>query len=215
MKLKFTLSLLAFSFIALTPKAQINKGVIALGGNLNFNTLTAKSESDKRKQTSITISPSFMLFNKDNRAIGFNLNYGHLDVDISGSSNTYGAGIFLRQYKPLSKSFYVFAQEALMYNYTKGLVDSSTYYSFVDNRSHQVSLTVNPGIAYDLSKHFQLEVLLFSNLLSVSYSHSQLLTHDNNGADEMRKYNSLNAGANFSASQLTSLTIGAHFFFGK
>ena len=215
MKLKFTLSQLAFIFIALTSKAQINKDVIALGGNLNFNTLTAKSESDKRKQTSITISPSFMLFNKENRAIGFNLNYGHLDVDISGSSNTYGAGIFLRQYKPLSKSFYVFAQEALMYNYTKGLVDSSTYYSFVDNRSHQVSLTVNPGIAYDLSKHFQLEILFFSNLLSVSYSHSQLLTHDNNGADEMRKYNSLNAGANFSASQLTSLTIGAHFFFGK
>jgi hypothetical protein len=62
-----------------------------------------------------------MLVYNNNRAVGFSLSYNHLDYSLNDQkTNGYGAGVFLRQYKPLGKSFYLFAQEALNFNYNKG-----------------------------------------------------------------------------------------------
>jgi hypothetical protein len=214
MNTKFTLLLFTTLTIAVASNAQISKGSSALGGNLSFSTATNNYASGKQKQSNIFIAPSLMMINKDNHAIGFNIYYSHLNADISGKSNVYGAGVFLRQYKPLGKGFYIFAQEALSYNYGKGSVDSSMYYSFVDNISNEINVTVNPGIAYDLSKRFQLELLFFNNLLSASYERSKLISHYN-GTDLVQKFNSFSAGANLAGSQLTSLNIGAKIFFGR
>ncbi len=201
--------------ITTTSYAQINKGSTALGGNLSFTTTTIDYYSTgKQKQSDIIIAPSLMIVNKDNRAMGFNLYYSHLNAVPAGKSNTYGAGVFLRQYKLLGKGFYAFVHEALSYNYGKGSVDSSMNYSFVNNISNDINLTINPGIAYDLSKRFQLELLFFNDLLSASYHHSKLITHYN-GSDIIQKYSSFSAGANLTVSQLASLNIGAKIFFGR
>ena len=214
MNTKFTLSLVSALTIAVVSNAQINKGNTALGGNLSFTTATNDYSTSKQKQSIILIAPSLMIVNRDNRAIGFNLYYSHLNVVPAGKSNTYGAGVFLRQYKPLGKDFYAFIQEELSYSYGKGAVDSSTNYSFVNNISNDINLTINPGIAYDLSKRFQLELLFFNDLLSASYHHSKLITHYN-GSDVVQKYSSFSAGANLASSELTSLNIGAKIFFGR
>jgi len=204
---------IAILLIATTSHAQINKGSFALGGNLSFSTLTSKSESFKQHQTSVWVSPSLITFYKNNQGLGFNLSYSHLDSDPSGTSNSYGAGVFLRQYKTLGKGFYIFAQEALGYNYSKGSIDSTTSTSFVNSTSHELSISVNPGIAYDLSKRFQLELLFFNNFLSASYEHSKLEMQPN-GANAI-KLDAFSLGANLTASQLTSLNIGAKIFFGR
>jgi hypothetical protein len=212
MKAKFTLLSLVILFIAVSSNAQISKGSIVLGGNLNFNSTTWDNNNwdTKEKSTQISVSPSVMFIHKDNRGFGFNLDYSHLGVS-SGESNTYGAGIFLRQYKPLGKGFYFLLQEALGYDYTHAYGDSTITGSLSKNISHQVTLAANPGIAYDVLKRLQLEIILFNNFFSANYTHSQL---EINGDESITKSNSFSIGVD-DVSQLTSLNVGVKFFFGR
>ena len=212
MNIKFTLLFLTALTIAVASNAQINKGSTALGGNINFSTNTSKSDNGfKITTTSFLISPSLMTVYNNNQAVGFSLSYNHLNYNLGDQkTNGYGAGIFLRQYKPLGKSFYLFAQESLDFNYSKGgsFTDSL---SSVENKTYGVNFTVNPGLAYDLSKKFQLELLFFNDLLSVDYSHNDLVQLNSSTI----KSDNFNISANLNASQLTALNIGAKIFFGR
>jgi len=200
---------IAILLIATTSHAQINKGITALGGNLSFGTASVKTDNGfKQTSTFLTISPSFITAYKDNRAVGFNLSYQYTkNTSASSKFNGYGAGIFLRQYKPLGKSFYVFAQEALNFQYAKNSPDTINY---INSKSINVMFTANLGIAYDLSKKIQLELLLFNNLISAEYSHLKSTT-----ISGIVKSDNFNIGANLDGSQLTSLNIGAKIFFGR
>jgi len=200
---------IAILLIASTSHAQINKGSTALGGNINFSTATSKTNNGLKETTTfLALYPSFMTTYKDNRAIGFNLSYQYSKSSSSNQKmNEYGAGIFLRQYKVLSKNFYAFAQEGLNFGYNK--ISPDTVNSF-NSKNTSIAFTVNPGIAYDLSKRVQLELILFNDLLSAEYSHSKTT-----GFSGTIKSNSFNLGANLDGSQLTSLNIGAKIFFGR
>ena len=97
---------IAVLLIASTSHAQINKGVNALGGNLSFGTSSIKNGNNSFTNTSLLISPSFMTAYKNNRAVGFNLSYQYSKSNNANQeTNGYGAGVFLRQYKPLGKVF--------------------------------------------------------------------------------------------------------------
>jgi hypothetical protein len=211
MNTKFTLSFLAALTIAVVSNAQINKGSIALGGNINFNSERSKYDNGFKETTiSFLISPSLMISYNNNKAMGFSLTYNHARYSVlDQKSNTYGAGVFLRQYKPLGKGFYIFAQEALNFMYSKSNSLNDTV--LVENKTSSVMLTANPGLAYDLSKKVQLELLLFNNFLSAGYSH-----HTLKGTNlSTIKSDDFSIGANLDASQLTSLNIGAKIFFGR
>lgn len=204
---------IAVLLIATTSQAQINKGNTALGGNLNFS--TDKSNYDngaKVTNTSFLISPSLMISYNNNKAVGFSLMYNHSRYSVLDQKNNgYGAGAFLRQYKPLGKGFYVFAQEALVFTYNKSNSLNDSIVRLVQNKSYMVAFTVNPGLAYDVSKKFQLELLFFNNLLSAAYSH-HILSGTNLSTI---KSDDFSISANLDASQLTSLNIGAKIFFGR
>ncbi|MEP6466160.1 MAG: hypothetical protein ABJB05_07625 [Parafilimonas sp.] len=212
MNKKFTLLFLAACIIAVTSNAQINKGVNALGGNLSFYTSTVKINAGlKNTGTDFSISPSFMTAYANNRTVGFNVDYGYnKNSFVDQKINTYGAGVFLRQYKPLGKGFYIFAQETLGLDYTKSTSQYIDSVSASNSKQIYVGLTVNPGLAYDVSKHFQLELLFFNNLISVSYSH----TTSTSNAPTVKADN-FSLGANLDGSQLTSLNVGAKIFFGR
>jgi hypothetical protein len=211
MKTKSTLLLCLVLIIAVISKAQINKGASALGGNIHFATGSSKDDNGfKKNSTDISVSPSFMKFYSQNHAFGVNLNFGYLKNTYFGQKvNSYGAGVFLRQYKSLGKNFYVFAQEALNFDYSKTLykVDSTNFVQ-VDNRTYQASFTVNPGIACDLCKNFQLELLFLNDLLSVDYSYTDARSTG-------IKNNNFSIGSNLDISQISSLNIGAKIFFGR
>jgi hypothetical protein len=203
---------IAILLIASTSHAQINKGATVLGGNINFSTQTSKTENDsKRTLTSFAISPSLMIIYNNNRAFGFNINYEYSKYSyFDKPANGYGAGVFLRQYKPLGKGFYVFAQEALNFNYRKslGIVDSAILYN---SKGYEAILAVNPGLAFDLNKRIQLELLFFNNLLAIDYTRYK---YDQPNASDV-KIDNFSIGANLDGSQLTSLNIGAKIFFGR
>ncbi len=177
---------------------------------MSFGTSSIKGDNvNSFTNTSLLVSPSFMTVYKDNRAVGFNLSYQYYKSrSTSQKTNGYGAGIFLRQYKPLGKGFYIFAQEALNFRYAKISPDTT---DFLNSKTISIAFTANPGIAYDLSKKVQLELLLFNNFLSAEYSH---LT-STSIPDGTTKTNSFNIGANLDGSQLGYLNIGAKIFFGR
>ena len=211
MKTKFTLLTITALTIAVISKAQINKGASALGGNIHFTASTSNGDNDfKETSTDILVSPSFMKFYSINHAIGIKLNFGYIKNSyFEQKVNSYGAGIFLRQYKSLGKNFYVFVQEALNFDYSKTLVKTdSSNFIHVNNKTYQVSFTVNPGLAYDLGKNFQLELILFNDLLSASYSHTDAKATG-------IKNDNFSIGSNLDLAQITSLNLGAKIFFSR
>src|SRR5450432_360457 len=113
----FYLSLLFIS-ASLASNAQITKGSILLGGNIGFSTQTYNSNSpNEQKSTFLSFIPTCGWAVKDNMVLGFDLDYGYQSSNYPGSekstSNTYGAGIFLRNYKNLGGKFYIFGQGSL------------------------------------------------------------------------------------------------------
>jgi len=215
MQTKFTLVLAVVLCTAVTSKAQVSKGNIVLGGNFSFNNINYGSGSNDA--TYFSIAPGFGKVYKDNRVAGFTLRYQYNGSQISDlRTNSYGAGIFLRQYKPLGKGFYIFLQESLSANF-----DKYKYFSTFDtasvlrnNKNLNLAIVVNPGLAYDLSKRIQLELLFLNNLLSAGYLHStESFEIDNNDIES--KQNSFYASSNNETTPLTSINVGVKLFFGR
>jgi hypothetical protein len=214
MNTKFTLFISALT-ITVVSHAQINKGSTALGGNLSFNTSSVTSPQNKYTNTSVTIAPAFISIYKNNRAFGFALRYTHEETSyFQLKTNSYGAGAFLRQYKFLGKGFYVFAQEALNFDANEfKTVLSSDVIIIADSKEKSINITANPGLAFDVSKKFQLELIFFNNLLSAGYSHTT--SKPDNISDPINTENSFFLNTNLDFSQISSLNIGAKIFFGR
>lgn len=192
---------------------QIPKGTILLGGTVGFNRSTQeRTNLDEVRSTAISLAPSIGKFYRDNRVAGINLNYSRsTTTDNSSKGNFYGIGFFLRQYLPIGKSFYVFAEENI--NGQTGKYSQKYTTTTVEGKQTDVSLNVYPGVAYAISGKFQFELAL-TNLLSLSYSGNKR-TENNNGTITKNdsKGFSLNAGNN--TSNLGYLSIGAKWFFSK
>jgi hypothetical protein len=83
------------------------------------------------------------------------------------------------------------------------------------NTQNSISISVNPGLAYDLSKRIQFELLFLNDLLSASYVSSKSPSVSN-GNPSTYKSNQFSFGANDPGiTNLTSLNIGAKIFFGR
>lgn len=223
---KNLLLLLAIVSTALSASAQISKGSSFLGGTLNFSTQKETSEqptstgettSIEEKKSTFLISPSIGFAYKENRVWGLSLSYNRVKNEYADNKpsveNYYGAGAFLRQYKPLGKGFYLFAEESLGFSYGKNDYtsdnnNSSSYKLF------STALSFAPGFAYDVSKKFQLE-LIMNNLLYAKYNHSDAKTSI---ADVPRRTQTSNfsVGSNLNGLlESNSISIGGRFVFGR
>ena len=93
------------------------------------------------------------------------------EMNGSTTSTSYGAGIFARKYKPLGKGFYLFGESNLRFSYSR----SREYFSInptieeYKNRNYAISIGLNPGLSYEVTKRLQLE-LIFQDLVSANYS---------------------------------------------
>jgi len=217
MKQKFTLIATFIFFTVLTSKAQVSKGDIIVGGNLGFTTGTQKDvDGNKNSTTNFSIQPSFGKVYKENKIIGIIARYRYLGNGDNSELNTnsYGAGIYLRQYKPLGKGFYVFVQESLNadFNHLKNFYGSPA--DIQDTKETNLYVTINPGFACDLSKRFQLELLFLNNLISAGYSH-QTVKYEPSALYNDYKSNYFYINSNFDWSQLSSLNVGVKIFFGR
>jgi len=217
MKKTFTLSIVA-TFLVIYANAQINKGSVLFGGTLNFYTDQLKnSDSVVLKSNNFSITPSIGFAVDTNTIVGVSLFYGNSNnkgfVSFEQKSNTYGAGIFARRYKPISKNFYLYAETNLMfdytsYNYSEHIYNQSEY----DSKAFDINLNISPGVAYSLTHCIQLEAGL-QNLLSVAYTHRKEDSKDN--AYTNFKENNFTLSSSLNPVSFGSVFIGLQFLFNK
>jgi hypothetical protein len=130
------------------------------------------------------------------------------------SSETYGGGAFLRQYKPLGKEFYFFAEETASFWFSKqrGSISAPYYISY---DMYNTGVGVNPGLAYGVSRKFQLELSL-NNLVAINYSSRKGKTEYQGTTVPETKETSFGIQSGLSGlGQLGYLNIGAKFIIGK
>jgi outer membrane receptor for ferrienterochelin and colicin len=183
MKKHFYLLILFFA-IAYGSQAQIKKGDILLGGTLSFNTQKTTQDnnfpSQPYKQSNFSITPSIGKAIKDNLLAGFDLTFtGSTNTQGTGAGSyanklhNYGAGVFLRKYKPLGSGFAIFMQTRFGGNYnTQKTQYNGDPYPNSNIKGYSFDLSFYPGIAYAITKRVQLETG-FANLVDVNYSHSK------------------------------------------
>ncbi|BAV08168.1 Outer membrane protein beta-barrel domain-containing protein [Filimonas lacunae] len=212
MKKILLLTVLVVITTAITASAQINKGSVYLGGNVGYGRSNIRNNGyEDYKQINVGVSPSVAFAYKDNFAWGLSLLYARTDLQTSyiQKSNNFGVTAFLRQYQPLGKGFYAFAQEGLTLLYGFGNQSSPTS---SEVKSYGANAGISPGLAYDINKKFQLEIQL-NNVAYVSYNRSKTkysYTTDQSTTSDF------NIGSNLSQiSDIGSVSIGARFVFGR
>jgi hypothetical protein len=198
--------LLFFFAITFYSQAQVSKGTILLGGNVGFSSQKTNdplSNPPEYKTTYVSLNPSIGKAIKDNLVAGIDLTYAYSKTSQTNSgvtadnkTNSFGLGVFLREYTPLGKGFSVFTQERLGGSYSKTTTNGTE-----NSKATGVALTFYPGIAYNISKRVQVETG-FTNLVSISYSHSS--------SPSGYKYDNISAGTSLS-NALDNFVVGCRF----
>jgi hypothetical protein len=179
--LLLALGIAPFSFAQKTKPAtfSIDKGVVLIGGGIaSYNNQARRTDINDNEQKSkgFNFAPSIGWAVKKNTIVGLYLEYGNSSSKNSISSiivnenktNNYGGGLFLRNYKSLGSNFYLLGQTSLGMSVAK---TSSENAGASNNRKEEyktLRLSFAPGVAYSISRTFQVE-LLFGNMLSGSY----------------------------------------------
>ena len=188
MKITFLSSLL---FLSIYTSAQIKKGAIFLGGDISFggsNSTNNLSPTQTSNSTSFGIGINAGKAVKENLIVGVKVGFSSInykqDPTLTTFSkdelNSFGGGVWLRKYYTLSKAFYVFADASLTSNFGKRNQQYNQPVYQINQKSTNLSLTLFPGIAYQMRKRFFLEASL-NNLLSIGYAHNTYKQTDSNG----------------------------------
>jgi len=207
--MRITTLLFLFIIIANSLTAQ-EKGDKLIGGSLSFTKAKGVPVYDTTtKYTSVNFSPSIGKFYKTNRMAGINLYFSHTNYKGQPyKQNYYGIGFFPRQYQPLCKSFYLFAEEGI--NGRIGKRESRYFYGqpyMEEEKTQSVSLSFFPGLVYGINKRLQLELTL-PQLISLEYSHTSTEVKDY-PAQPKRDGKTFSLNSGFSQSSLGNLGFGA------
>ena len=220
MKKIFTLLIACIFFFATSTHAQINKGSTLIGGTLDLSSNNLKNpDSSLSKQTYFSISPSIGFALNTNTILGFSLLYkintgnGSL-YPFKTKDNLYGAGMFLRKYQTLFNKFYLFGEGNFMfdyetYNYTVHEIIQSEY----DSKAYSFSLNLTPGVAYTLTRKWQLEAGL-QNLLAIGYTSSKE-TSKSNLVNPDFKETGFALNSSFNPTTFNNIFIGLRFLINK
>ena len=156
--------------------AQITKGNLFIGGDVYlaiFNTNNTNANGDISKSSSVGFSPTIGWVTKDNLVVGASI-LTNFNSNSSTNSNNYnrsnriGAGVWMRKYLPIGKSFYLFGNGMLsaqsLYN-SNNIVPQPNFY---EEKGYSINVILVPGIAYQVNKRLFLDAAL-NNLFSLGY----------------------------------------------
>lgn len=168
---------IATFFLFIAAHAQIPKGSVFLGGNLNGNMQTTETGSNSTfRSKGFTISPVFGKFIKENLVLGAEAGFGLSKYETSHGyeqkTDYYSIGTFLRKYKNLGSSgFYLFIQGGVRASRQEEDEDDP-FTAMEDTKRLSCAISLYPGISYAVSRKFHLESG-FTDLLSLSYFHEK------------------------------------------
>jgi hypothetical protein len=190
--------------------AQFAKGSKLIGGNFSVFSTAHTLDGIENKYTSISIAPSIGKFYKQNRMFGVSVSVSTTFRKDRADDYGYGAGIFLRQYKPLAKSaFLLFIEENASASrerskqFTWGSNDFYQQYSY-----HRIALGISPGLAYSLSRNLQLEASIPSFLL---FHYQAMKTKGVGSSSPEEKNNSFVFSSGLSSTALGDLSVGVRW----
>ena len=176
--MKFNLLIITL-FIFSVSNAQIKKGNLFIGGDVYLsisNATNINANNENTHSSSFGFSPSIGWVTKDNLVVGATIltNFTNNEYSPYGSNKSYriGAGIWMRKYLPIGKSFYLFGN---------GMLAAQPVYSYNSNstqpgnkeRGFSINVNVVPGIAYQVNKGLFLEAAL-NNLFSLGYTKTNI-----------------------------------------
>jgi len=224
MKIKILLSVF-ITLIVFSQKtnAQFGKGTIWLGGQVGFytnNAQTLNGTNYSSKSNSLMLAPAVGIAVKNDLIEGVDVLYQHIsysnNLDTFPSSNShsnnYGIGFFVRKYASLGKGFYLFGQGRLGTTYLTQNSDQQNANSSYSSKGFNIGLGFYPGIAYQISKRFQLETG-FNDLFVMQYQHTDYKETNTGSSSNESKSNSFSVGS--SLSSLSSFTIGFRYLISK
>jgi hypothetical protein len=217
----FYLLVFAVLFCSLV-RAQIKKGEIVLGGDVQYNDQSSNDGSNQvYTNKNWGINPSIGKAIKDNLVLGLTISYDHGTnaqgdpTSFTGSSDLFGAGIFLRRYKPLGNNFYLFCQSMFSGSYSHGSsanpAPNNNPSSQSDNKGVEVRLQIYPGISYAITRRWQLETGL-PNFFVVDYTHSKSTTNITGQPDQNSSGHSFAISSSITGNN--EFTVGVRYFIG-
>jgi hypothetical protein len=219
--MKKTFVLLLFIGATAAAAAQIKKGALLLGGQFGFNNSTSDvtfsppnppntTQTQKSKGGNFNIAIGKAI--EENSVIGLNAGYGSSkNENISGinsftsKADQYNVGIFYRRYKKLAARFYFFGEVGAGYTGSKQKDKATPAINDVTRKSSGGQMYLTPGIAYQIAKKLQLE-LLIPNIVSANYNVNKTTSTGNN-----TKQDQFNINTNLNGSPLNSLGLGFRF----
>ncbi len=208
MKQRFLLALVFVCAFMVNSQAQISKGTVWVGGSIGYNQnkVDYKDTARNAKTSSLRVSPSIGIAVKDNLIIGIRLSYGHdksknYSYDGEGKTNSYGGGIFVRQYIPVISRLYLFGEASVAYTSLKAESTSKLYDGYgnyikenIIAKSWGTDLNVTPGLAFAITKKFQIETSL-NSLFNAGYSKTKNSTDRPNPSNNFNQtIDQFNAG---------------------
>lgn len=206
---KMLLAVSGIISLSMSAHAQIAKKSVLLGGDLGFATQKTDESivtDDKRKLNSFFISPTIGIAIKENLVVGGSINYRTQTdkseaLDYRNKYDGYGAGVFVRRYKPIGKSgFYVFGQAGLGVQQTKQEIKDLGTSVIERNTITSIAANAFPGISFAVSRKFHLESG-FNNLITISYAGEK---REQGTAGNMNTYKSSGFGLTTSLSNAQS-----------
>lgn len=196
-----------------TSNAQFSNTSFLLGGQAAYSSVS----TDNINYPSVNKSGNFNLqFGKtvnESTVVGITLLYGGNSSQTGdttyGSINknrNYGFGIFGRKYKQLAKNLYFFGEAGVNYVYGRQTITPMNPDNEVVLTSASVQVAVMPGIAYNICKNLQIE-LLIPNVLNLNYKEET--TKYPNPAEIKNTY--FNVSSSLQSNPLENLGVGFKF----
>lgn len=173
MSKKILLSFITLFCCVAFLNAQISKGSVLLGGSIGVSSNTSESGNNKSTQKSFYVSPAIGVAVKTNLIAGGDLSYSYYKnsqpVFNETKYITYGAGVFVRKYFPVSGKFYLFGQARTGINIINSKSEDING-SAQKDKGWGINLGIVPGISYAVNKKLHIESG-FNNIFFADYQH--------------------------------------------
>jgi hypothetical protein len=211
--------ILSLMLLSISSFAQLQKGNLLLGGNVNFQTSSTESDNlgvaggNTAKSNSFSISPLVGYFLSDRTVLGLKVDYFSSKTEnliFSGppavfENDRIGLGPFVRRYFPVKEWVAFYGQAEMNYGSSKYFQTNNSN-SSSETKIRSVNFAASLGLSFFPTKWMSIDVS--AHPLSFSSQKNQNTSGGASGSETTTNGFNLNLNSN-------SLSLGAHFFLNK
>lgn len=216
---KSLILILSLMLLSISSFAQLQKGNLLLGGNVNFQTSSTESDNlgvaggNTSKSNRFSFSPLVGYFFSDRTVLGLKVDYFSSKTEnrilagptIIFENDGIGLGPFVRRYFPIKEWVAFYGQAEVNYGSARHLNTNSSS-SSSETKTRSVNFAASLGLSFFPTQWMSID--LSANPLSFYHQNNQ----NNSGSSSSSEVNT--SGFNFDLNS-NSFSLGAHFFLNK